>query len=277
MINLDDPGIAIALLAIIVGLRLALYVTERFLVKRPLASATSSLAPDDAADDVSFALNERPAVRAALTTPPATTDPHPFRFFTELLDSALIAVVLVFFLIRPFVLQAFFIPSGSMMPTLQQGDKLLATKYSYRLREPRHGEIVVFHAPRVALETLGQTYDAQQPIDYVKRVVGLPTDRIKIVRGVGVFVNGKRWSEPYVAALPDYDFPQEIRYNRVRVALQSAIRGDELVVPKGYLFVLGDNRNLSHDSHAWGLLPRKALVGKAVFIFWPPNRFGFVH
>ncbi|HEY3379570.1 MAG TPA: signal peptidase I [Armatimonadota bacterium] len=275
MLNFDDPGIAIALLAILVGLRVALFVVERLLVGRPAEAVVTALSPDDNPD-------VPPAPVLALPELP-TADPHPYRFVTELLDSALIAVILVFFVIRPFVLQAFFIPSESMVPTLQKGDKLLATKYTFMLREPRHGEIIVFHAPANALQTLGQPYDAAHPTDYVKRVVGLPGDHIRIADNVGVFVNGIRQAEPYVAALPNYNFPNNadgtsaLAYAQTRAQLQPYIVNNELVIPPGYVFVLGDNRQFSHDSHAWGLVPRKALVGKAEYLFWPPHRAGFVH
>jgi signal peptidase I len=205
------------------------------------------------------------------------------RFVTEILDSALIAIALVFLLIRPFLLQTFYIPSESMVPTLQKNDRLVAIKYTYALREPRRGEVVVFHAPRAALETLGQQYDPQNPVDYVKRVIGLPGDHIRIIRADGVYINGHRLNEPYVESPPDYDFPTDGAgemtngYPEVRDVLRQDIVGQEFVVPPQMLFVLGDNRTMSHDSHDWGLLDRHALVGKALFLFWPLSRAGLVH
>ncbi len=205
-----------------------------------------------------------------------------FRLWHELLDSAIIAVVLVFFLIRPFLLQAFYIPSGSMIPTLQIGDKVLATKLTYRLHEPRVGDVVVFHAPRKALELNGQRYNPKQPTDYVKRVVGTPGDRVRITYD-GVYVNDRLLNEPYVAARPDYEFPVtsggdfSMRLGAgVANELLPHIQGNELLVPKGYLLVLGDNRLESHDGHVWGLLKRDAVVGKAVVVFWPLKRIGFI-
>ncbi len=211
------------------------------------------------------------------------TEVRPSRFFAELLDSGIIAVVLVFFIIRPFILQAFFIPSESMMPTLQKGDKLLATKYSYHLHEPHRRDVVVFEAPALALNLLNQADDPQHPTDYVKRVIGLPGDHIHIVANEGVYINGKLQQEPYLYGLPDYYFPRRpdgelaIRYEETHKALAPYIEGKDLVVPPGYLFVLGDNRTSSHDGHLWGLLPRNRLLGKATFIFWPLNRIGLVN
>jgi signal peptidase I len=317
MINFDDPGVAYALLAIVGGLRLALYVVERRMQARPASGPT--LAPDDMED--AAPLMARPEVFPSPTLPvgsvaeaagvlmpgeaslrpsgdgvgelahpplpststPAEDEQPPLRFFTEILDSALIAIALVFLLIRPFLLQTFYIPSESMVPTLQKNDRLVAIKYTYALREPRRGEVVVFHAPRAALETLGQQYDPQNPVDYVKRVIGLPGDHIRIVHDDGVYINGHRLDEPYVASPPNYDFPNDSAgdmtngYPEVRDVLRQDIVGQEFVVPPHMLFVLGDNRTMSHDSHDWGLLDRHALVGKALFLFWPLSRAGLVH
>jgi signal peptidase I len=276
MSNIDDPGFAISLLAILAGLRLAFFVVQRA-VATPAPVAAPALTPDDV-EDTAVA----PAAAANVDTglPPTQAI---MRFVSELLDSALVAVVLFFFIIRPFVMQAFFIPSGSMLPTLAQGDKLVATKYTYHIREPRIGDVVVFRAPETALRLIGQPVHARQNIDYVKRVIALPRDRVRVVAGEGVYVNGTLLDEPYARSLPDYDFPVThngdiaIKFGNVRQELLPHIENRELVVPPGYLFVMGDNRNESHDSHIWGLLERKALIGKAVLIFWPPSRMGAIH
>jgi len=196
----------------------------------------------------------------------------PARTFTvELLDSALIAFVLVFVLIRPFVVQAFYIPSGSMTPTLLEGDRILVNKFIYRFNEPQRGDIVVFDAPPQALQG-----DSRR--DFVKRLMGLPKDRIEIHRGIGVFVNGELVKEPPGVPLPDEDWP---------VDEMGIPTGKPYEVPPGRYFVLGDNRNDSNDSHKWSEvvggtrvarpeLERRALLGKAMVIFWPPSRIGLV-
>lgn len=166
----------------------------------------------------------------------------------ELVESCLIAVVLVFGLIRPFIVQAFYIPSPSMEPTLLVGDRLLVNKFVYRFRDPRPGDVIVFKAPPSA----DQSAADGNPKDFIKRVVAVPGDQIEIYGGA-VTVNGRALDEPYIAEEPTYTM-------------------SPVEVPKGSLFVMGDNRNDSNDSHQWGCLERDRVVGKAMLIFWPPRR-----
>jgi signal peptidase I len=292
-------------------------------------------------------------------------------------ESALIAIVLVFLVIRPFVVQAFYIPSGSMRLTLLEQDRILVNKFIFRIRTPQQGEIVVFRAPPRA---------SPDEKDFIKRVIGLPGDRVEVnpdtvtidgrpaiqlinadaadayssfrqerphglvveknsepekrqnqlllstpdgqvpviasatgnvtytgesvrvdgleravlpsvnlareahqfsdwggdpsvegtivmngeepilvvlkgshldVRPGHVLVNGQTLKEPYIAQAPRYEM-------------------SPYTVPPGNLFVMGDNRNDSNDSHAWGPLELDRVVGKAMFIFWPPTRIGLV-
>jgi signal peptidase I len=215
----------------------------------------------------------------------------PARTFTlELLDSGLIAFVLVFLLIRPWVVQAFYIPSASMQPTLmgprdplsdmeegagrvmrrsRQGDRILVNKFVYRLTPAQRGDIIVFRAPP-------QAFYGNDRRDFVKRLIGLPGDVIRIRRGEGVYVNGRRVVEPLEIPLPDYDWP---------VDDYGLPTGEGYRVPENCYFVLGDNRNHSMDSHRWTDPttgePRPELeawrvLGKALVIFWPPTRIRLV-
>lgn len=188
-------------------------------------------------------------------------------FMVELLDSGLIAFILVFLLIRPFVVQAFFIPSGSMVPTLVPGDRILVNKFLYRLNQPQRGDIIVFNAPKWAL--FGNEHK-----DYVKRLIGLPGDDIYIRRGVGVFVNEHRVEDADSVPLPGYDWPLDAT---------GAPAGEPYKVPPKCYFVLGDNRNSSNDSHQWAdpltgkskpILPADNVLGKAMVVFWPLTRIG---
>ncbi len=174
------------------------------------------------------------------------------RFAGEVLESFIIAVVMVFLVLRPFVLQAFYIPSESMQPTLTEDDRILVNKLSYRLGQPARHDVVVFRAPRVAT---GE--DEEEEKDFVKRVVGLPGDTVEIHDGI-TYINGRIDDEPFTKERPFYDLPP-------------------FTVPPGKLFVMGDNRNHSNDSHHWGALDEDRLIGRAVFIFWPPSRAGVIH
>lgn len=186
----------------------------------------------------------------------------------ELLDSGLIAVVLVFVLVRPFVVQAFYIPTGSMEPNLQPQDRILVNKFVYRLNPVKRGDIVVFRAPEEAA-------GPGQQRDFVKRVIGLPGDQIGIETGVGVYVNGQLLSDPPGVPAPNYSWPDNFRTRPGE---------GSYLVPQGCYFVLGDNRNNSRDSHAWveadgtphPFVEAARLRGKALAIFWPPSRVGLV-
>jgi signal peptidase I len=197
----------------------------------------------------------------------------------ELIDSGILAVLLIFCIVRPFFIQAFLIPSGSMRPTLYEGDRIMVNKLVYLVRPPRHGEIVVFHAPPWA--------DPARR-DFIKRVVGLPGDRIA-VRDRTTYRNGQPLEEPYIAEAPLYVMPEgdyvvlQPRGQPVRL-----VENGELIVPPGYILVLGDNRNESNDAHAWRavgadgclypcpFVPIENVIGRAMFMFWPPSRIGIV-
>jgi signal peptidase I len=153
--------------------------------------------------------------------------------------SLLVAIVL-----RLFVIQTFYVPSGSMMPTIQPGDRILVLKLGYRIGE---GSIIVFKTPPGyrPSECSGATES-----DLVKRVIGLPGDRVSS-RGNTVYVNGRPLPQPY---LP-----------------KGTTLGERIVpqtVPKGEYFVLGDNRDISCDSRVWGDVPASDVVGTAFLVIW---------
>jgi signal peptidase I len=163
----------------------------------------------------------------------------------ETLDACIFAAVLSLVIIT-FVVQAFYIPSGSMEPTLMVNDRILVAKFLYRFEPVRRGDVIVFR------------YPLNPQRDFVKRVIGLPHDRVQLREGV-VYVNGHRLDERDYTIKPDFG-----NYGPV-------------TVPPGQYFVLGDNRNNSEDSRFFGFVPRANIIGKAVFIYWPPQRVGFVH
>lgn len=172
------------------------------------------------------------------------------RAFGEFVESLLFAWVVVFLVLKPFFIQAFFIPSESMVPTLQVHDRLLVAKVPFWWRGPERGEILVFKAPQNADK------DGIQR-DYIKRLIGLPGETLE-VRAGKVFINGTKLDEPYTAEDSNSDF-------------------GPIVIPPGHYFMMGDNRNRSADGRYWGPLDRNRIVGKAWFRFWPLDKIGFIH
>ena len=164
----------------------------------------------------------------------------------EYLVILLVSFALVFGFVRPFVMEAFWIPSGSMIPTLQINDRVLVNKFIYRFTEPERRDIIVFQS----VESADQ--------DLIKRVVGLPGDEIAVRNGK-LFVNGEPQKEPYTNnKLPDVSFFAQTS------------------VPKDHVFVMGDNRSNSQDSRVFGPLPKKNIEGEAFLRFWPPGRIGLL-
>jgi signal peptidase I len=157
----------------------------------------------------------------------------------EYAEALIIAIVLAM-VIRTFVVQAFKIPSGSMLQTLQVGDHILVNKFLYRFTSPARGDIIVFKFPQ------------DETRDFIKRVVGLPGDTVEL-RGKLLSINGQPVEEPYAS----YDSP-----NPFRDAF------GPVTVPPGHLFMMGDNRDSSQDSRAWGFLDRDKVRGKAFVIYW---------
>jgi signal peptidase I len=160
-------------------------------------------------------------------------------------------------LIRTFVVQAFRIPSGSMIPTLLIGDHILVNKLTYRFGNPHRSDVAVFKFP----------LDSKK--DYIKRVVGLPGDRIEI-RNKVVFVNGKTLRKFYTQHTDPSILPGMV---------QPRDNYGPVVVPTGHYFVMGDNRDSSYDSRFWGFVARKAFIGKALIIYfsWDPHESNPLH
>jgi signal peptidase I len=273
----------------------------------------------------------------------------------ETAESLAVAMALVYFIIRPFIVQAFFIPSESMVPTLLIDDHILVNKFIYRVGQPKRGDVIVFKAPKRA------TPDEK---DFIKRVIAIPGDtvritpgyvqvgqaayhhedlrrnivamragvdpsevgtfqdargrpffivkgskialpyvklanghvfvngreidnkdvaaafgepkaKVKVVPGV-VYINGKPSNEPYISEDPDDSYPGGRGYVEPSWIVVDKHKNELVKIPKGRLLVMGDNRNFSNDARFWGLLDRKRVLGKAMFIFWPLNRIRWV-
>lgn len=156
---------------------------------------------------------------------------------------------LLAFGIRTFVAEARWIPSGSMLPTLEINDRLIVEKVSYHFQTPQRGDVIVFYPTEILRREVGN--DA-----FIKRVIGLPGDTVE-VRDGKVYINGAALTEAYIEEPPNYVC-------------------DPSVVPSDRYLVLGDNRNNSYDSHNWGYVPRENIIGRAVVRFWPPQRIGSI-
>jgi signal peptidase I len=218
---------------------------------------------------------------------PPDAQPHPAThghrptsksWIAEYAESLLVTILLALFG-TTFIVQAFKIPSQSMEPTLLVGDHLLVNKFIFEgrgawyekilpYRDIRHGDIIVFKFP----------FDDHP--HYVKRAIGLPGDRIRIINQQ-VYVNGQRINEPYVVHDPTYEdpfgdnFPPTDHYF-LQVGLRpewaaqilSHVKNGELVVPPDKYFAMGDNRDRSWDSRYWGFVDRDAIMGRPMLIYW---------
>jgi signal peptidase I len=186
---------------------------------------------------------------------PETSVPAPVResiwsalsWVRDLAFSVLIAVVLIVFIYQPVKVEG-----TSMMPTLTDNERIFINKFTYRfgLGAIERGDTVVFWYPQDPSKS------------YIKRVIGIPGDRIRVLSGQ-VFVNGQQLAEDYV--------PENNR------DFASWRDGAEQMVPQASYFVLGDHRNASSDSRMWGWVPRENIYGKAVFVYWPLKSMGRVH
>jgi signal peptidase I len=226
-------------------------------------------------DDPALAVDEPPAGRAdilgAMGGAPPPGDPAPdgagapdaprtSRWLREAIIVVVVAV-LVAVLLRTFVVQTFFIPSGSMEPTLQVGDRILVNKLSYHLHGVGRGDIVVFSRPPA--ENCG----GPEVNDLVKRVIGLPGETLSLSGG-HVYVDGRALDESWLPASAQgvtRPGPGGTLYS-----LQHAYK-----VPADDYFVMGDNRTDSCDSRYWGPIPKSLIVGKVEMRVWPLSSIGF--
>ena len=200
--------------------------------------------------------------------------------FRELLDTIVFVIVAVI-IIRFFIAELRWIPSGSMRPTLLEGDKIVVeklTKFPNVIKnkkfenEPKRGDIMIFYPPFVKLKTTPLSVFSRltgffcKDVAYIKRVIGLPGEKFEVRQASNgsyhVYINDKRLDEEYIMSEYDYHKCRENMYC------------GPFVIPEGEYFMMGDNRGNSQDSRFWGTLPKDRFIGRAVFIFWPLNRIG---
>ena len=200
---------------------------------RASAVGTDPIGLAPAAEVLRAAPGEEPRVRV-------------WRAVWELLHDLSVAVLFCFFLIT-FVAQAFRVQGTSMLPLLQDGERIIVNKFIYRFHPIERGDVVVFWYPK------------DPSVSFIKRVVGLSGDTVEIRNGV-LYVNGQMVREDYLSP--------RFRDNDTHLPTE---------VKKGYYFVLGDHRNSSNDSRSWGEVPEKYIYGRAVFRFWPLRKLGPIH
>jgi signal peptidase I len=184
-------------------------------------------------------LNENPEIINSLPEPAVEPEapkgrPAWLSFTLEILQTLILALVL-YFLIDS-VIARVRVVNISMLPTLEPGEFLMVNKLAYRFSDVQRGDIIVFHYPQNPAE------------DFIKRVIGVPGDTVSVTQGT-VYINGQGVDEPYISAPPAYT--------------------GQWTIPEDNVFVLGDNRNQSSDSHQWGNVPLQNIVGRALVIYWP--------
>jgi signal peptidase I len=174
---------------------------------------------------------------------PQEKPPTVHRFILDMVETLLLAAAL--YLIIQTISARIKVESTSMIPTLRANDYVVVNKLAYKLGAPKRGDVIVFKYPP----------DPTQ-IPYIKRVVGLPGDEVHITAG-RVYINGVVLTEPYLKV--------------------STNQGGDWTVPEDSLFVMGDNRNGSSDSRAWGMVPFDNVIGKAELVYWPPQHWAQLH
>ncbi|MFO7606307.1 MAG: signal peptidase I [Desulfurivibrionaceae bacterium] len=184
--------------------------------------------------------------------------------FREYAEAIIIALLLALF-IRAFVVQAFKIPSGSMIPTLLIGDHILVSKFIYGLRNPFTGTVVIPLKEPERLDVLVFKFPLNPSQDFIKRVIGLPGDTVEII-DKKVYINGVRLENDPGVIESDYVIP---------AGKSPRDNFGPVTVPAASLFVMGDNRDNSHDSRFWGFVDFKDLKGKAYVLYWSWDREDF--
>lgn len=200
----------------------------------------------------------------------------------ETVDTIVFVIVAVI-IIRFFVAELRWIPSGSMRPTLIEGDRVVVekiTKYPNILKThsfentPQRGDVMIFYPPFVELKITPLNVFSRltgffcNDTAYIKRVIGLPNEKFEIKQSSNgtyhVYINDKRLEEDYI--MSEYDYPK----------CDNNMFCGPFIIPEGHYFMMGDNRGNSKDSRYWGTLPKERFIGRAVFTFWPLNRIGII-
>ena len=191
-----------------------------------------------------------------------------FSFLKETLDTILFVLIAVI-VIRFFVGELRWIPSGSMHPTLIEKDRHFVEKLSKPFRELQRGDVIVFYPPDEPLKKDFFSIISRltglmcKDIAFIKRIIGMPGDKFEIKLeddGYYVYINDKKLEEPYILSKTDW------------MPCRDDMYCGPFTVPEDNYFMMGDNRGNSQDSRFWGFLPKNRVIGRAIFVFWPLNR-----
>jgi signal peptidase I len=223
--------------------------------------------PDEAAPATDLeAAPDDPLIRLRARAQEGSEDRKARRSFWREVPLLVLIALVVAVVIKTFLVQAFFIESGSMRDTLLEGDRVMVNKLSYRFAEPQRGDIVVFDPPggspndgesfpEKVLRNISESIGLSQPAsEFIKRVIATEGETIEI-RSNQVLINGSTLAESYLpegTTMPDFD---------------------ALIVPNNHVFVMGDNRAQSRDSRSFGTIPVGDIVGRAFITVWPPSRW----
>lgn len=304
----------VAIVIVLTVIRLGIYLATR---SKLVAYTTEGAAPVE--QSIKRSAGRKPSGLSSVQTSAMAG----VSFILEMCDALVYAGIFVFLLARPYLVQAFVIPSGSMVSTLDVGDYILANKFVYRFSDPKDGDIVVFVPPRTAVAGSPSEQDANgdPDVDFIKRCIGCPGDTIEIRDDV-LYRNGKPVKEDYrhftmqldrngtqfkeIRPSDDAMHPRNFKlvyydgkywpltisgdlananptYTAAKYQVQSLDLMRNLLaqppakIPDGMYLMMGDNRNYSYDGRAWGLVPRKNIIARADYRWWPITRISRLH
>lgn len=204
----------------------------------------------------------------------------------EIIETVVFVFVMVI-IIRFFIGEIRWIPSGSMRPTLIEGDRIVVERFSRFFTTPKRGDIMVFYPPSTKLSRkpipliTRLTGILCKDVAYIKRVIGLPGDKLEIKfnkdGSAFVYINDKKYEEDYIKSVYEFSPCPQIDSNEIRLIPESIAKCGPFIIPEDHYFMMGDNRGSSYDSRYWGTITSDRFVGRAVTVFWPLNRTKVLH
>lgn len=201
--------------------------------------------------------------------------------------STIVFVVVMVIIIRFFIGEIRWIPSGSMHPTLIEGDRIIVERFSRFFTTPKRGDIMVFYPPSTKLSKKPVPLISRltgilcKDVAYIKRVIGLPGDKIEIKfeddGAAYVYINDKKYKEDYIKSIYEYPLCVPKKIQKELIADDRIMKCGPFELGDDEFFMMGDNRGNSQDSRYWGVLKKDRFIGRAVFLFWPLDRIKVLH